>query len=390
MSYSNVLKEKIRIILPNIIDLRHQFHQIPEIGLKEYKTSAKIREYLEQLSLKILPSFLETDVTAILEGDKPGPVVLLRADIDALPIKETTGVSYTSAHPGFAHSCGHDGHTAVLLGTAAVLSQLKNQISGTVKFLFQPAEESEAGGKRLVEAGYLEQSPRVDEAYALHGWPGVAAKTVECCSGPIMASINNFEITLTGSGGHGAMPKKAVDLVSAASHFILDMRQLALKLNKPDNPAVVSVCAINGGNTFNVFPEKVVLKGTSRFLKDETGLKIKKAMKESLDKHILPIGGQYCIAVPTPDYVSTDNDNTLFKRVAAVASKYLGKENWKDKGICSMCGEDFGFILRKVPGVYFRLGMGKGCSSLHNPAYDFNDEALEAGILMMCGLVLER
>ena len=154
MSYSNVLKEKIRIILPNIIDLRHQFHQIPEIGLKEYKTSAKIREYLEQLSLKILPSFLETDVTAILEGDKPGPVVLLRADIDALPIKETTGVSYTSAHPGFAHSCGHDGHTAVLLGTAAVLSQLKNQISGTVKFLFQPAEESEAGGKRLVEAGY--------------------------------------------------------------------------------------------------------------------------------------------------------------------------------------------------------------------------------------------
>ncbi len=390
MAEVNVLKEDIRAVLPDIRELRHQLHQIPEIALKEYKTSAKIRTYLEQLGLTLLPSVLGTDVTAILKGGKPGPTVLLRADMDALPVEETTGVPYSSKHSGFAHSCGHDGHMAILLGTAEVLSRMRDQIAGTVKFLFQPAEESEAGAQSLVKAGYLEQEPKAVEAYALHGWPGVPVGTVECCPGPIMASINDFEITLTGPGGHAAVPDKAVDLISAASRFILDLKQVIASLHTPENPAVCSVCTISGGTIFNLFPDKVVLRGTSRYLDESIGEKIRSSMRELLEKHVLSAGGQYRLEYPKPDYVTTSNSKELFGRVKAVAEKYLGAEKWNGKGKCSMCGEDFGFILQKLPGVYFHLGMGEDFPSLHDSAYNFNDSALESGILMMCGLVLER
>ena len=390
MAEVSVLREKIRAVLPDVKSLRHQLHQIPEIALKEYKTSARIREYLEKLGLPILPSTLETDVTAVLKGGKPGPVVLLRADIDALPITETTGVPYASKHPGFAHSCGHDGHMAILLGTAAVLSQMRDQIAGTVKFLFQPAEESEAGAKSMVKAGYLEKEPKASEAYALHGWPCVPAGAVECCTGPIMAAINDFEITLTGAGGHGAVPERAVDLISAASRFILGMKEYTASINTPENPVVCSVCTILGGSIFNVFPDKVVIRGTTRYLDESVGDRIREKMRELLDKHILPAGGKYHLGYPKPDYVPTNNDKDLFKRVKSVAEKYLGTDKWNGSGKCSMCGEDFGFILKEMPGVYFRLGMGENYPSLHDSAYNFNDDALESGILMMCGLVLER
>ena len=379
MAEVSVLREKIRAVLPDIRSLKHQLHQIPEIAFKEYKTSAKIREYLEKLGLPILPTTLGTDVTALLVGEQPGPTVLVRSDIDALPIGG-----------GFCHACGHDGHMATVLGVATVLSQMRDQIKGTVRFLFQPAEESDAGAKSLVEAGYLEQEPKPEEAFSFHGWPGVPLGTVECCEGPIMANTDDFEITITGGGGHGAMPEKAVDLVEAASRFILDMKQATTQLSTPDKPAIISVCAAAGGSTFNVFPEKVVLKGTSRYLSDDTGNKIKKAMRESLDKRILSLGAKYTIATPKPDYVSVDNDKALYDRAAAVAAKYLGADKWAGDGKCSMCGDDFGFITKKVKSLYFHLGMGVESPSLHNPAYVFKDEALESAILMMCGLVLER
>ena len=390
MAEVSILREKIRAVLPDVRELRHQLHQIPEIALKEYKTSAKIREYLEGLGLPLLPTTLGTDVTAVLKGGLPGPTILLRADIDALPIVENTGASYSSRHPGFAHSCGHDGHTAILLGAATVLSKLRDQVPGTVKFLFQPAEESEAGAKTLVRASYLEQEPVASEAYALHGWPGVPVGALECCCGPIMAAINDFEITLTGAGGHGAMPERAVDLISAASRFILDLKAFIATLSTPANPAVCSICTVSGGSIFNVFPTKVVLRGTARYLDEGTGDKIRAAIDNLLDKHVLAAGGQYRVEHPKPDYVATVNNKELCSRVEAVAEKYLGKDKWDGNGKCSMCGEDFGFILQKLPGVYFHLGVGENYPSLHDSAYNFNDDALEAGILMMCGLVLER
>ena len=390
MAEVNVLIEKIRAVLPEIVELRHQLHQIPEIALKEYKTSAKIREYLEKLGLPILPPTLGTDVTAVLKGDLPGSTILLRADMDALPIAENTGASYASRHPGYAHSCGHDGHMAVLLGTATVLAQMRSQVRGTVQFLFQPAEESEAGAKTMVQRGYLEREPKPTEAYALHGWPGVPAGAVECCPGPIMASTDDFLITLTGTGGHGAVPSKAVDLVSASAAFILALKSATATLDTPESPVVVSVCAVNGGSTYNVFPEKLILKGTSRYLSNQVGQAIKKTIIQLLDKYIIPAGGQYIIEHPKPDYVAVDNSPELYKRVGAVATKYLGTGRWDGNGKCSMCGDDFGFILQKLPGVYFHLGMGVDYPSLHNASYNFNDDALEPGILMMCGLVLER
>jgi len=376
-------------ILPEIVRLRHELHRIPEIAFKEFKTSAKIRDYLEGLGLTVEKPFLVTDVTAVLHGAKPGKTILLRADIDALPIEEDTDVSYRSEHFGFAHSCGHDGHIAILLGAAKILSQHLNQISGCVKFLFSPAEESDAGTKLLVEKGYLEQSPVPDEAYALHGWPGVKSGCVECCTGPIMASTSDFLITLSGAGGHGAMPESAVDLIGAAAGFILDLKKFASAIQSADEKSVVSVCSVNAGSTFNVFPHKLILKGTARFLKDSTGKIIEKRIKEFLDKNVLSVSAKYTIEHPKPDYTAVVNNPALFEKVKNSAFEYIGKDNWNSDGVCSMCGDDFGFITRFIPSVYFRLGVGERHVALHNPSYDFDDDALKNGILMMCALVLQ-
>lgn len=186
------------------------------------------------------------------------------------------------------------------------------------------------------------------------------------------------------------MPEKAQDLIEAASRFILDMKQAAREISTPENPAIISVCTVSAGGVFNVFPARLVLRGTTRFLKDETGDRIKKAMRDSLDKHVLSIGARYVIDAPKPDYLSVETDPVLYQRAAAVTAKYLGKDKWNGEGVCSMCGDDFGFISRKIPSLYFHLGMGQESPSLHNPAYMFKDEALESAILMLCGLVLEQ
>ena len=390
MAEMNVLIEKIRTVLPDIVELRHQLHQIPEIAFKEYKTSAKIRTYLEHLGLDLEPSTLGTDVTAILKGDKPGPVVLLRAEMDGLHIEESSGADYASVHPGFAHACGHDGHMAVVLGAATVLSQMREFIAGTVKFLFQPAEESDAGAKALVEAGYLDAEPRPDAAYALHGWPGVRTGHIQWCNGSTMAATEDFLITLTGRGGHGAMPESACDLVYAASRFIADLKEFSANLNNPASPSVVSVCSINGGSAYNVFPEKLMLKGTARFLDKKNGDAINAKISQLLDKYVLNCGGKYIVEHPKPDYVSTDNNISILGSIKEKADHIIGTGAWSNDGVCSMCGDDFGFILQKVPGIYFRLGIGEDHPSLHNSSFDFPDNALEAGIRLLCGLVLEQ
>lgn len=388
MAEMNVLIEKIRAVLPEIVELRHQLHQIPEIAFKEYKTSAKIRTYLEHLGLDLEPATLGTDVTAILRGGKPGPVTLLRAEMDGLAIEEASGVPYASVHQGFAHACGHDGHMAVVLGTATVLSKMREKIAGTVKFLFQPAEESDAGAKALVEAGYLEQLPKPDVAYALHGWPGVRTAHIQWCNGSTMAATEDFLITLTGHGGHGAMPESACDLLYAASQFVTELKKFSAQISSPGKPAVVSVCSVSGGSAYNVFPEKLILKGTARFLDKKLGSTISEKISQLLDKYVLNCGGKYIIEHPKPDYVSTDNNIALLGRIKENAEHIIGAGGWSDDGVCSMCGDDFGFILRKVPGVYFRLGIGEDHPSLHNAGFDFPDSALEAGIRLLCGLVI--
>lgn len=384
------IKELIKSILPEVTELRHTLHSIPEIGFSEFKTSEFIRSYLAGIGVETAEPFLGTEVTAFIKGNGENlKTILLRADMDALPITEDTGLPYSSGHPGFAHSCGHDGHVAVLLGTAAVLSRLREKLNCNVQFLFQPAEESVAGGKTLTEAGYLDKY-RVDEAYALHGWPGEKVGFIRFCRGPIMAYTEDFEIVLTGAGGHGAMPHLACDLIHASSRFIAAMKDEISVLSEPEKPAVFSVCSINGGSAFNVIPGRLVLKGTARYLYRETGLRIDELMHEYLDRFVTGIGGKYEILHPLPNYAATFNDPELCSYLEMVSGKYAGKENSGSDAVCSMCGDDFGFFLEKVPGVYFRLGMGENHSSLHSNSYDFEDGALENGISVMCGIILEQ
>lgn len=384
------VKELIKSILPEITDLRHRLHQIPEIGFSEYETSALIREFLDRTGAEILPPVLGTDVTALIKGaGNPDRTILLRADMDALPITENTELPYRSKKPGFAHSCGHDGHMAVLLGTAAVLSRCREKLGCNVQLLFQPAEESVAGGKALVEAGYLEKYP-VDEAFALHGWPGEKTGFIRFCRGPIMASTEDFEITLSGPGGHGAMPQQACDLIGASAGFISAMKRELAALSTEKAPAVFSVCSIRGGDAFNVFPGKLVLKGTSRFLYPETGNQINRLMSELLDKYVAEAGGSWSVSYPLPDYTATVNDAAGCRYLEKVAEKYVGAGNFAPDAECSMCGDDFGFFLEKVPGVYLRLGIGENHCSLHSGDFDFEDGALENGISVMCGIILEQ
>ena len=204
-----------------------------------------------------------------------------------------------------------------------------------------------------------------------------------------MASTSDFLITLSGSGGHGAVPKDAVDLVGAAAGFILDVKKFASTIQSDDEEPVISVCAVNGGSTFNVFPQKLILKGTTRFLKDSTGKLIEERIKNLLDKDVLSVGAKYAIEHPKPDYTAVVNNPALFEKVENIACEYIEKENWNGNGICSMCGDDFGFITRCIPSVYFHLGVGENHAALHNPAYDFDDNALKNGILMMCAIALQ-
>lgn len=381
---------RIEEILPEIEKARHDLHRIPEAAFCEKKTSAFIRSYLEKLDLDVLPPYAETDVPAILEGAEKGKTIMLRADIDALPIIDRSGVPYSSEHHGFSHSCGHDGHIAVLLGAAKILSEMRSRIKGKIKFLFQPGEESEAGGMIMVKRGFLSDDPAVDEAYALHCWPGIETGHAESCCGPIMAATDDFEIVITGSGGHGAMPHLAQDIVSAAAQFIISIQSIVSRMTDPLDPAVISVCMIKGGDTFNVIPGEIVMRGTLRYLRKETGVKITENIKTVLKSCMEMCGGEYRIEHPKTAYIPVVNEKERLSFVASVAEKYLGKGCWSSFAEPSMCGDDFGYFLDKVPGVYFRLGIGADHSSLHTPEFDFNDDALKSGIALMCGIALEQ
>jgi hippurate hydrolase len=381
------LKNKIDKIVPDLVRVRHTLHENPEIALKEFDTSALIRKLLGEAGIEALKPFLETDVVAMVKGSRPGKNVTLRADIDALPLLEKTGLPYASKRKGTMHACGHDGHTAMLLGAALVLNGLREEFDGSVRFVFQPGEEIVAAGKQLVARGAL-RDPRPHAVFALHAWSGMPPGALASKPGALLAASDFFTVEVRGKGAHGSRPEVSIDPILTAARIVESLQSIVSREISSLEPAVVSVCRIAGGTNANVIPESVEMEGTTRYLKPELKQKICDAIKRIVKGVCDSMGASFSFKYNSP-YIPTINDERMVALGKRVAQRILGAEKWFDLAHPSMGAEDFSYYLQKHRGAYFRLGMGEKSASLHNSHFDFNDKAMTAGILFLVSLALE-
>ncbi len=386
------LKKQVKKILPEIIALRRRLHTIPETRLEEFETAALLREAVRDTKLDLLPKYLETDLVGLLRSTQPGvkdsPNVTLRADIDGLPLQEKTGCAWSSVYAGRAHSCGHDGHMAILVGVLRVLDRLSDRLAGSVRFVFQPGEEEVGGGKMMVARGLLEAEPVPAAVFALHGWPGLPAGQVAAIPGPAMAAADVFTITVKGRGGHGAVPHKAVDPVLAGAQIITALQTIVSRSINPALPAVVSVCSVRGGTTTNIIPDELVMQGTTRYFERRLGELIRRRMHEVIGGVCAAAGAEYVFDYED-GYIPLVNDPEQVRLAREVTETCLGVDSWYTDLPATMGAEDFAFYLDKVPGAFLVLGLGENTAPLHHPGFDFNDRALESGITVLAALALE-
>jgi hippurate hydrolase len=379
------LREEIRDNFgEDIVALRREIHREPELGFETGKTAKKVLEALDGLPLEVEIGIAENGVVATLQGD--GPTVALRADMDALPIHEETGLPFASEEDGKMHACGHDGHTSMLVGAARALSQdhLRERLNGTVKFIFQPAEEGGGGGRVMVEEGVAED---VHSIFALHLWPGLPFGTAATKSGPIMAAADRFEMTVKGNGGHGAMPHLAVDAIAVAAQIVTALQTLVSREVNPVEPAVLTVGEIEAGFAFNIIPEVARLGGTVRTFDAD----LRERIPERIEELARGVAGgmrgnaelDYRFSYPV-----TRNDAEASDLVLGVAEELFGKENTVELTHPSMGAEDFAFFLEKVPGAFIWLGVGD-VSGLHTAQFSFDEEILPQGSALLAALALE-
>ena len=377
-------------LFPYTQTLRRDFHQHPEIGFQEVRTASIVARELRDLGLEVSTGIAETGVVAIVEGGAPGPVALLRFDMDALPIHEETGAEYASQTPGVMHACGHDGHTAIGLTVARMLHAHRDELAGTVKLVFQPAEEGLGGAERMVQEGVL-TNPRPDMSFALHLWNDKPFGWLGITPGSAMAASGRFQITVTGSGGHGAAPHLARDPVVASAQIITAFQTIAARNVKPLDSAVVSVTAIEAGEAFNVIPSTAVMKGTYRTYRPETHQLLKTRM-EKITTGIAEAMG--CSAEITFWEITpaVDNNPELTAKIQTIAARLFPDANI-DPEERTMGSEDMAYMMQDVPGCYFFIGSNNPEAGLdaphHHPKFDFDERALPRAAGMMATVAAE-
>ncbi|MBD8166407.1 M20 aminoacylase family protein [Erwinia persicina] len=364
---------------------RRAFHAHPELGYQEHQTSQAVADQLTAMGLQVHRGLAGTGVVGTLENG-PGPTIGLRADMDALPMTELGNPPHRSTRAGVMHACGHDGHTAILLATARHLTATRC-FSGTVHFIFQPAEENLGGARRMVEEGLFTLFP-MDAVYGMHNWPGLPAGHVAVNEGAMMASLDSFEITLHGRSCHAAMPENGADPIVAAAQLILALQTIPARRLSPLASAVVSITQINGGEAINVIPETVVLRGTLRCLQADVRLRVRQMIDEFVTTFTAPLGIEGSIVYQT-DYPVTANHATEAAQVRDAALTILPAEQVHFNVNPSMASEDFACMLEACPGAYFWLGADGSTPSapLHNARYDFNDALIGPGIALWTALV---
>lgn len=377
-----------KITKVEIIEWYKHFHRFPELAHLEVETSAFIREKLKTWGYQVSSCGESTGVLAVLsKGD--GPVVALRADMDALPIVERTEHGFASENPGLMHACGHDAHMAIVLGVAKTLAT--SDFRGTVKFLFQPAEESPPGGAiGMIEAGALE-NPRVHRIFGLHVNPSLSTGTVGVKSGVLMASPDDFLIKIKGRGGHGAKPHLAVDPITVAAQVILALQNIISRRVDPLEPTVLSFGSIHGGEVYNVIPEEVVIKGTIRTLEAQVAKEIKALIEETLAGVTHAYGATYAFNY-IKGYPPLINNSEVTNRAQVLLSELLGKDKVVALNRPSMGGEDFAHYLNQIPGAFLFLGIKPETSESHpwhHPCFEVDQEALLVGHNVLLALTLD-
>lgn len=372
-----------------LIEMRRHLHRIPEIAYEEEKTAAYITEKLKALGIETNTGVARTGVVGLLKC-KGKKTIALRAEMDALPVIEKLDVPYRSTHDGKMHACGHDAHMSMLLGAAEILTTQKASLRGTVKFIFQPSEESLPGGaKEMIEAGVLDG---VDTIFGLHVDPRIPAGKLGYMPGPLMAFTSEFTIVLEGNGGHAAVPEMSVDVIVMAADIIQELQRIPSRWTSPTDPVIVTIGAIHGGTTFNIIPDSITLKGTVRLLKRELVDEVIAKIEQVLHSITGLYGGTYQFDF-NRGYPVLVNDREFTEFAAGVAKGLFGKDHVVELDTPLMGGEDFAYYLEQVPGTFVRLGSSndeKGTSfPWHHPKFNIDEDILPYGTALFAKTAME-
>ncbi len=358
---------------------RHDLHQHPELALQETRTSAKVQEALRNFGVdEVHAGIAKTGLVGVIRGQGPGGAIGLRADMDALPILEETGLPYASQTPGIMHACGHDGHTTMLLGAAKYLAETRN-FAGTVYVIFQPAEENLAGGEIMVKEGLFERFP-MDQVFGLHNWPGLPESVFAWRDGPVMAAVANIEITVTGRGSHGAQPHNGVDPIVVSAAIVQAFQSIVARTLRPTDAGVVTIGSIQGGQIYNVIPETVRMLGTARWFKPAVGDQLETGVRRLATSIAEGFGARAEVEFKR-SYPATVNDPEAMAMARRAAETVVGDARVEHMDQPTMGGEDFSFMLNAKQGSYIMLGARRSPEDamVHHPRYDFNDAILPVG-----------
>ncbi|HHW31140.1 MAG TPA: amidohydrolase [Clostridiaceae bacterium] len=373
------IKKIAEELFQDIIRMRRELHMYPEEGYKEFRTSEYIARVLRNAGIETTTGIAGTGVVGIIKGEAgDGKTIMLRADIDANTIREEVQCEYTSKVDGMMHACGHDGHTASLLGTALILSRLKDKLKGNVKLVFQPAEEKLTGARKMIEEGVLD-NPKVDACLGMHLWPSIPSGKIIAKAGPVLSAGDFFDIKITGKSGHGSQPHFTVDPISAGSKLLNELYTTVIRKIDPSEAAVISVCSFNAGSYYNIIPDTAELKGTIRSFKKEVQDKIHKNMQFAADKIGDAEGVKIDLAIHKLVDV-TENDSVLASLVRNSIKKIAGEDSLEDNVAPSTGCEDFSFYSQKVPGVFLLVGCGfpdkADNSPLHSSTFQMDENCL--------------
>ena len=379
------MKEQIAAWKDEIAAWRHDIHKHPELAFEEHRTADLVAAKLENFGLDVHRGLGKTGVVGTLRAGDSERSIALRADMDALPIHENNDFKYRSVNEKKMHACGHDGHTAMLLGAAKYLTTTRH-FDGTVHFIFQPAEEGAGGAMAMIGDGLFEKLP-VDSVYGMHNWPGLAVGKFGVRTGSMMASFDTFDIEITGIGAHAAMPHTGVDPIMVAGQLIGALQTIVSRNSDPINASVVSVTQLEAGNAYNVIPEKAMLRGCTRALNSDMRDMIEQRIRETAG-NLCKAFGASCEITYSKSYPVLVNTATETEHSVAVARQLVGSANVNQDHPPTMGSEDFAAMLEQRPGCYILIGNGddEGTCMVHNAGYDFNDDAIETGVAYWCML----
>ncbi len=385
-------REDFSELLPKLREIRHDIHQHPELGFEEMRTQALVKEWLLAHGYSPWVS-AETGLVTDLFPDRVGKqtTIGLRADMDCLPMQEDTPLPYKSVHPGKAHKCGHDGHTTIMMGVAAILSKYREQIPGNVRLLFQPAEEGVRGGGAKVMVAEGQLNP-VEEVYGLHNWPGMPKGMVTVKSGPLMAQVHTFYIELTGVGGHGSQPQLCRDPIVAGAHLVTALQTVVSRGLGYEGGGVLSVGSFHAGKAENVIPGTTKLSGTIRSFHEADTERILERLKEIVSgiEPMFSVKAELKVVTGYPVLINHPGCTEVVQRAA---QEVVGAEKVSDLGLPMAGGEDFAYMAREKPGAYFFLGAqkpGENTPVCHHPDFDFDDDLIETGGHIFLGIVADR